>query len=76
MSQMTTEKRERKAMRAERRRRKEEVCELPGEAEDDAWMDDSDSQWTDLEEEEVAKGPKKIKKKLAKKIVVISSSVK
>ena len=75
MSQMTTEKRERKAMRAERRRRKDEVCELPAAA-DEALMDDSDSQWTDLEEEELEKGPKKIKKKLAKKIVVISSSVK
>ena len=74
MSRMRAEKRERKAMRAERRERKGDPAELPAVVEEE--MDDSDSNWTDLEEEDEEAMPKKMKRKVPKSIVKISSSVK
>ena len=75
MSRMRTKKKERKARREERRERKGDPAVLPAVADDE--MDDSDSHWTDLEEEEAQTLPKKIKKKkVPKSIVQISSKVK
>ena len=75
MSRMRTEKKERKAKRDARRERKGDPAVLPAVADDE--MDDSDSHWTDLEEEGAETVPKKIKKKkVPKNIVQISSKVK
>ena len=75
-SRISAEKRERKARRAEKRERKGEPYMLPAVVEMEDEMDDSDSHWTDLEEEDAETVPKKVKKKVPKSIIQISSKVK